>query len=73
MVVEAVTVPVEDGVKRLFGIGREEPAQKATDLQLVVRQAAFEGSTDGWIAPGKTLPEGAEPVRRWEGRHHRHQ
>ncbi|MEV7546605.1 hypothetical protein [Streptomyces sp. NPDC089915] len=71
VVVAAVTVPVEDGVKRLFGIGREEPAQKATDLQLVARQVAFQGATDGWIAPGKILPEGAGEeisavIRGWQ-------
>lgn len=71
VIVAAVTVPVEDGVKRLFGIDQEKPTREATDLQLVIRRVAFQGSTDGWIAPGKTLPAGGREeidkvIRKWQ-------
>ncbi|MFJ4866522.1 hypothetical protein [Streptomyces sp. NPDC088748] len=71
VIVAAVTVPVEGGVKHLFGIDREKPTWKPTDLQLVPRRVAFHSDTDGWIAPGKTLPTGTREeistvIRKWQ-------
>lgn len=67
VIVAAVTAPVEQWVKDLFGTDKPE----RTTLQLVPRQVTFQSATAGWIAPGKTLPvaereEITQILRRWQ-------
>ncbi|MFI9835154.1 hypothetical protein ACIHIX_46680 [Streptomyces sp. NPDC051913] len=67
VVVTAVTTPVEQWVKDLFGIGDPPP----TTLQLVPREVIYQDPTQGWIAPGKSLPsadrdEISKVLREWQ-------
>ncbi|MFF3018262.1 hypothetical protein [Streptomyces sp. NPDC057939] len=67
LIITAVTTPLEEFIKRLFGIDQPEK----TTLQLVPTEVDRQSPTQGWIAPNKTLPVGerdfiTETIRQWQ-------